>query len=719
MFYRMQIIASFLMLCGISSIAADNSNDFLTLYGRNFLSKPTPTALALKPVDPILEVVSPVTRLSKIAAGLWEYVKNPHGNVASLPVTQEEVHTIIIHQLYNVLRKGETSVINSSTYRDLNILHNDVDAKCTLSSVLRTNTACGRLYSAFLLANPTADIDVLESRQEIIRFLVEHEEICKTLQTLLEEIAEHENMIADFYKSEANKEYSMRVLGGLYLSKASSVFYFMDDSLLLDNVAYMYDYAKIPLICLGVEPLQVLNRTITGNMFTFNFFNRYFVFKGFLENLQSSYNYDRMSTMGTLFVLKNLTDPSFLWNDIKHHFCAANDSGIDKYVYLRWAGMFPYSVWGTVHALMHKNRVLDLVHKKMNKVAILVKALKKFSSTLESHPELNNNLVSSSRIHALFGGNSDVSPKLKELLELLETPTFTTESKWSMRGRVKMAYHLFEQVKSELNDVFVAIGEIDAFVSAAQVFKECKDTVTPFTFAVYEKNLDKASLVLHDMWNPLIPRDQVISNSVTLGFDGLPRNMILTGPNAGGKTTFLRGVASAVVFAQTFGIVPAHFCQLTPFGNINTYVNIVDNIAQGESRFVAEVTRARELVKNTQENDSKAIFTLSIIDELFSGTDPDQGKAASYAIAKKLGGINKSIVLMSTHFVETMSKLESATELFKNYKVDAHILPDGSIHYPFTIIPGVSSVKIVDAILRKGGFGEDVIQDFEDQFAGF
>lgn len=717
MFYRIRsIIMASLMLGGISSIAADNSNDFLTLYGRNFLSKPAP---ALESVTPVVEVVSRSSRVSRMAAGLWKYLKNPHGDVASFPVTQEEVHTIIAHQLYNVLRKDETSVIKPSTYKDLDILHNDADADCTLFSALKTNTACGKLYSAFLLANPTANIDVLEKRQEIIRFLVGHQEVCEELQTLLEELAEHETMIADFYKSDANREYCIRVLGGLYWGKIFPFLDFMDDSLVLDNATYMYDYAKVPFVWLGIEPVQLLNRTIAGNMFTFNFFNRYFIFKGFLDNLQSSYTTDKMSTMGTLFVLNNLTEPSFLWNDMKQHFSAADDSGIDKYVYLRWAGMLSWSVWGTVHALAHKNRVLDLVHKKMNKVAILVKALKKFSSTLQSHLELNNNLESSSRVHALFGGNSDVSPKLKELLELLETNTFTTESKWALRGRVKMAYHLFDQVKSELNDAFVAIGEIDTFVSAAQMFKKHEKTATPFTFAVYEKNANTALLVLHDMWNPLIPHEQVVANSATLGFEGLPRNMILTGPNAGGKTTFLKGAVSAVIFAQTFGIAPARFIQLTPFGKINTYISIVDNIAAGQSLFMAEIARVSELVKNTQENDNNGIFTLSIIDELFTGTSPDQGKAASYAIAKKLGGITTSVVLISSHFVDTMSKLEGDTGLFKNYKVTAEFLPDGGLYYPFTVVPGVSSINVVDAILRKGGFGEDVMQDFEDQLAGF
>lgn len=701
MFYRIRsVIVACAMMGGISSIAADNSNDFLTLYGRNFL-KQEPVASALESVISGVEV-EPRSRFSKIAKRVWAYLKNPYGDVPSFPVTQEEVHTTIAHQLYNVLRTSETSVIKSSTYRDLNMLHNDEDSLCTLLSVLKTNTACGKLYSAFLLANPTADIETLEKRQEIIRFLVEHEEIREELTVLLEELAEHETMITDFYKSEADKEYSRRVFGILYMSKEHPFLDFMDDSLLLDNVSYVYDYVKTPSVWLGVEPIGLLSRYI-------GLLGRDLMAGYDSPNISDYYKAAYTGGTGLMFFLKNLNEPYVLW-----HYARDN-----KWSALGNSLWHSYMIWGGVQILLHKNRILDLVHKKMNKVAILVKALKKFSFTLKSHPELNNNLECSSRVHALFSKNSDVSPKLTKLLELLETNTFTTESRWALRGRVKTAYHLFEHVKSELNDAFVAIGEIDAFVSAAQMFKKYENTATPFTFALYQKDATSAVLAVQDMWNPLIPYNHVVVNSAMLGVEGLPRNMVLTGPNAGGKTTFLKGVVSSVIFAQTFGIAPARFIQLTPFGKINTYISIVDNIAAGQSLFMAEVARVSELLKNTQENDNQSIFTLSIIDELFSGTSPDQGKAASYAIAKKLGGIPTSVVLISSHFVDTMSKLENDTGLFKNYKVTAEFLPDGTLHYPFTIVPGVSSINVVDAILRNGGFGEDVMQDFEGQLAGF
>ena len=68
---------------------------------------------------------------------------------------------------------------------------------------------------------------------------------------------------------------------------------------------------------------------------------------------------------------------------------------------------------------------------------------------------------------------------------------------------------------------------------------------------------------------------------------GGTRNITLTGPNAGGKSTFLMGMTTSLLLSQTFGIAPAKEAKLTPFDKINTSINIMDDIAAGKSLFMA------------------------------------------------------------------------------------------------------------------------------------
>ena len=90
--------------------------------------------------------------------------------------------------------------------------------------------------------------------------------------------------------------------------------------------------------------------------------------------------------------------------------------------------------------------------------------------------------------------------------------------------------------------------------------------------------------------------ENIVKNTIKLG-GGNNRNAIITGPNAGGKSTFIKSLTLSILFSQTLGITTANSFKLTPFSLVNTYLNIPD-IKGKESLFEAEMHRAREhLVK--------------------------------------------------------------------------------------------------------------------------
>ena len=95
------------------------------------------------------------------------------------------------------------------------------------------------------------------------------------------------------------------------------------------------------------------------------------------------------------------------------------------------------------------------------------------------------------------------------------------------------------------------------------------------------------------MWNPFIPRKKAVANSIIMDSQENRRNVILTGPNAGGKSTFITGITLNVLLAQTLSITTAQSVILTPFNKINTYINLADNIAEGKSLFLCEADRAQ------------------------------------------------------------------------------------------------------------------------------
>lgn len=641
-----------------------------------------------------------------------DLIMDPFTALKPLPVTDYEKYTLIATHLYQKLQEKETSIISPVIQRDISIFGNATNRQYSLvTRVLNPLTVCGDVFSKFTAANPLDNVEKLYARQTIIRMLSEHDDMLQSIEQALQDFAQYESLVADFWKNESNVNFHKMLLGRIYISNAYPFLGFMDRFNFLNNCGYLYDIASIPFKFAGLEPVTSISGFTTRQMMTFNFKE---MIIGLPEHIKNTYLGKCMTVGGGMFVIKNLLTPSVFVEDIWPKGVFDSNKALTYAGFVVWQA---YMAWSISKDLAHQKKIYNLLHEKMNKVAVMVRAMKKFHTYLEMYPELAQNLEYGYIFNNYFGKNATISPKLKQLFELLETGTFNSSTMWSMRGRVKTAYRLFEEVKAELVDGFIAIGEMDTYAAVARAYKQSQGTDRPLTFAHYITDSATPVVKVTNMWNPLVVNDVIVRNSVTLGADGCPKNVVLTGPNAGGKTTFLKGILIDIIFAQTFGIAPAQSLECTLFSKINAYLSIVDNIAKDQSLFEAELGRIEELLKGIKETGLQGNFTLSIIDELLSGTTANEGKAASYSIAKRIGEIDTSITIISTHFVDVMSKLEPNTTLYKNYKVEAVVKADGSIYYPYIVIPGISTINVVGAMLKNAGFDSQIMEDFKTQLA--
>lgn len=147
---------------------------------------------------------------------------------------------------------------------------------------------------------------------------------------------------------------------------------------------------------------------------------------------------------------------------------------------------------------------------------------------------------------------------------------------------------------------------------------------------------------------------------------------------------------------------------MTTFSKVNTYLNISD-VAGVESLFQAEMRRAYELIQEIQSLPLNK-FSFVAMDEMFTGTNPREGTAGAYGIAKKLSLIQNSMCLLATHFYK-LTELEQSTDTFENYKVLAYKQPDGSYKYPFLLVKGISDQAIALDLLKYRGFDPEIITE--------
>ena len=203
----------------------------------------------------------------------------------------------------------------------------------------------------------------------------------------------------------------------------------------------------------------------------------------------------------------------------------------------------------------------------------------------------------------------------------------------------------------------------------------------------------------------------LIPNGVTNDICLTNSGCMITGPNAAGKSTFLKSILVNILLSQSLGMCCATHCELTPFYFINSQINIPDTKGV-ESLFEAEMHRCKYNLDIIRElpNDRKSVL---VMDELFNSTNVVEGVSGAYAILSKLTTFKNTMTLLTTHF-PYLTKLKS----FSRYKFDATVVSNDPsvleesdtdrIQYTYKMKPGVSQQYIALDILKKN-FDSDVI----------
>lgn len=221
--------------------------------------------------------------------------------------------------------------------------------------------------------------------------------------------------------------------------------------------------------------------------------------------------------------------------------------------------------------------------------------------------------------------------------------------------------------------LLASVAKLDFYLSVAEGIGNHRR----WSFVEFDKNdygrlQEGPGITARRLWNPLLPARQAVASDLTLG-DPAQRNIILSGANASGKSTFLRSVGiNTIFFAQTLGIAAAQKFSFRPFSHFDSLIDKRDQKGQssfeGEKALVEDVWKYNYYLKE-QPSDSQRV--LVIADELFRTTNPRKGAAASKALVKQLGTWPHTTVIISTHFDRLPELGEEYPELFANKHMEA------------------------------------------------
>jgi hypothetical protein len=345
------------------------------------------------------------------------------------------------------------------------------------------------------------------------------------------------------------------------------------------------------------------------------------------------------------------------------------------------------SLFGTMDAL--RARLIDVV-----RALHAIRALERYVAL---HPTISD-YPFAHKMKQVRAEN--VSQKLKALLEMLDEKTFKGDEAWIYsRGRVLLAHKILLEIKDELVPVLEAVAEFDAYVSIATLMQEHEQKNARFCFVEFV-DANEPILDIQACWVPMLMPERAVVNDIKFGIDGQPNKWVITGPNGGGKSTFLKAVGHAVILGHGFGIMPAQRARIAPLAGLRTCLRPEESLLDDMSQFMAEKKRMDEMLQFVQES-SEAQKVVALIDEPFRGTVDAESAERIYSFGQKVAQRPGSIVCIATHVEKPVGLAQQMPGIFGNCHVGIAEHADGTFERLFTVQLGCEHWWFDDAGKRS------------------
>lgn len=371
-------------------------------------------------------------------------------------------------------------------------------------------------------------------------------------------------------------------------------------------------------------------------------------------------------------------------------------------IFLPMAGKFTYDKLAVLGQAKLKKNIANLVQTQLIGAANYVNGAKKLYSVVAKNPTIAAHFDSLSALKALAQPSKEHSAEFNELVQLLGTDTFRGEASFfSITGRVLRAHTLMrtESVQKEFAGIVNAIGELDMYVALAHKMNSTAGSDARYCFVAFDTTSNTPYLKANGLWNIFVNENKAVTNTIELGADK-PRNIVLSGPNTGGKSTIAKAVLANTILAQTLGIAAAESMTITPFGNLDCYMNMTDDTASGVSGLKAEVNRAKEIIERIRSNSNT--FTLILLDEIFTATSPDQAEKLAVSFISKLSEQANCLFINPAHF-EGIIQFAAQSKDCRNCSMGVIVDKQGKVaKYTYKLVEGRSHVKNAEQVAQEG-----------------
>jgi hypothetical protein len=200
----------------------------------------------------------------------------------------------------------------------------------------------------------------------------------------------------------------------------------------------------------------------------------------------------------------------------------------------------------------------------------------------------------------------------------------------------------------------------------------------------------------------------VHSNPVKNSYD-LDKHILITGPNAAGKTTLLKTTIFNILISQQIGFGFYKSASLAPYDSIHCYINIPDTSAR-DSLFQAEARRCKDILTQI-ESSHKTHRHFCVFDELYSGTNPYEAIGSAYSFLSYLNKYDNVTFMLTTHYLDLCKRLDT-NEKIANFHMTTHSSTiNNDFKYTYKMVEGISTIKGGIKVLIDLDYPKEIIDN--------
>jgi ABC-type multidrug transport system fused ATPase/permease subunit len=382
----------------------------------------------------------------------------------------------------------------------------------------------------------------------------------------------------------------------------------------------------------------------------------------------------------------------------------------EKIYLLASAGFYVFSIYQNIlvcyrfHDNMKKiHGYFDDFNHYLNYTIESMKNYNKYSEQLVTHNEFNK----------ILNEKLNVLNEIKSKLDMISEFKYDIKKITEIGHILKTFYEIYNNkiYEEAIMYSFGFNGYIDCISGLQENIKEGKINFAQFTKdeehdernKSKNKSKGKNKNIFKNSYYACLKDKNHVKNTIKLN-----KNIIISGPNASGKTTIIKSTLINIIVSQQFGCGFYDSSLLKPYDHIHCYLNIPDTSGR-DSLFQAEARRCKEIIDIIDEDLKCKENHFCAFDELYSGTNPDEATISAIAFMKYITKNKNVNAILTTHFIDVCKKLDKH-KMIENHYMETN-KKEKKLEYLYELKKGISKVKGGINVLYEMNYPSEIIEN--------